>query len=76
VLGDGFAAQASHCCRKVIAILAASGMTAHDLMKVITFVTDTSCAAELGRTCAVLGRCPSCLDVGRHLRADAAGMAA
>jgi 2-iminobutanoate/2-iminopropanoate deaminase len=49
VLGEGFAGQVSQCRRNIIAILAADDMTAQDLVKVTTFVTDTSCAAELGR---------------------------
>jgi 2-iminobutanoate/2-iminopropanoate deaminase len=47
VLVEGFAGQASQCWHNIIAALAADGTTANDLVKVTTFVTDASCAAEL-----------------------------
>jgi 2-iminobutanoate/2-iminopropanoate deaminase len=47
VLVEGFAGQAGQCWHNIIATLAADGMTANDLVKVTTFVTDASCAAEL-----------------------------
>ncbi|WP_345816774.1 RidA family protein (plasmid) [Paraburkholderia sp. PREW-6R] len=47
-LADGFAAQATQCWLNLVAILAADGMTVHDLVKVNTYVTDVSTVAQLG----------------------------
>lgn len=46
-LVQGFEAQAQQCWRNIAAILEASGMTARDLVKVTTFVTDISQAGAL-----------------------------
>ena len=44
---DAFAEQAAQCWRNVVAILAAAGMTVHDLVKVTTFLTDIDDAGAL-----------------------------
>lgn len=48
VVPEGFAEQAHLCWRNIVAILAADGMTVHDLVKVTTFLTDIGDARALG----------------------------
>ena len=61
LLGHGFAGQAEQCWRNITAILEAERMTARDLVKVTTFVTDIAHAGELAavREPFLLGARPS-----------------